>query len=380
MDGFDVNSGKIGRRSLQNRASTNQNNPLLSTSGASESVLSNTGLPLLNTADLTDAFVIESDGRLSADFSAPLPIQVKQTGDTGELPHNSENSHHLLALPGGTHPAKLEALALCVWPQTSWIQPGKLHLDKGTYLAGHWILTPERRQELGFRKELELAWELHCQPQRGAAVTGPLAEMNQWAQAFPEGVPIGSELQILDTLLRVAKRLGGAIRIADTGVILEPDGKQSVNLRLFSPLYLDYTLVEQALRQIFFGSIDLQIPPGVENQVKPPYAFFCDDPESHTQAMISVSAVEVIPPALRWEQWAKDQPFLCYDLQWLGQVQVQALGSRQTRSGPRRIALASEMLETTALSLAELLPADARALMDEDGFLISLDVQNPTGE
>lgn len=339
-----------------------------------DATLVDSSFSLLNLSELTDSFVFDQSGRLVSDVAAPLPVEVSRTEALGKLPPLGEQAHHLLVLPANVQPAQLEALAVNIWDSAGWTTPGKLHLVAGAYLEGPWELTGKRRLKIDLPDDYELAWELHYPATRGQAPSPELAQ-NKWARAFPDGMPTGTEMLVLDALWRIAKRLGGALRIAGSGEIMVPDPDESVNLRLYSPEYLPMEVAWETLLPLFSppafeeGQLEVQIPPTVDDVEKPPYALFGDD-GAGTRIMVAMHPEEVVPRALRWEPWTK-QPFFCYDLQWVMTPELHELLTQSTRAGRSKRWLAAGKIEEACVALAQHL--HSRSVIDEDGFLVAVE-------
>lgn len=329
---------------------------------------------LFNPSELTDSFVFDQSGLLVSDVAAPLPVEVNRMEARGKLPPLGEQAHHLLVLPANVQPAQLEALAVNIWDSAGWTMPGKLHLVEGAYLEGPWDLTSKRRLKIDLPDDYELAWELHYPATRGPAPSPELAH-NKWARAFPDGMPTGTEMLVLDALWRIAKRLGGALRIAGSGELMAPDPNESVNLRIYSPEYLPAELAWEALLPLFSppafeaGRLDVQIPPAVDAAEEPPYALFGDD-GAGIRIMVAMRPEEVVPRALRWEPWTK-QSFFCYDLQWVITPELHESLTQPTRAGRSKRRLAAGKIEEACVALAQHL--HSRSVIDEDGFLVAVD-------
>lgn len=326
----------------------------------------------LNVSELTDSFVFDRTGALISDVAAPLPMAVERTEARGELPLAAPAAHHLLATARTATGAEVEALAVSLWDGAKWTAPGRLHLTGGAWLEGPWTLPVERSRELGFPPGVELVWEVHCPPNRGPAPSREVAAFDRWARVFPDGLPMGVELEVVSALERIAKRLRAALRIAGSGAVISPDPEESVNLRLYSPEYLPAEVLWEALAPIFRGQVELQPSPEFRQVEEAAYAFICGDGAS--QILAAVHPVEHVPRALRWEPWTK-QPFFCYDLQWL-HIPVSAPAEPAPGSGPgsneyrlrRQIAV---KVEAACLAISRYL--HTYCLLDEDDFLLALD-------
>lgn len=318
-------------------------------------------------ADTTASFRVDVTGALVPDEFAPLPVEVERTQPQGELEPHTATAYHLLALPDEVSPDDLEALTVSVWNEAGWLAPGVLRLREGTTLEGPWSVGREQRAELGLPRGVGQVWRVVCPPQRGAAPLPEVLEFDIWARAFPDGMPVGSELTVLQVLSRVARRLHGSLRIAGSGFVMTPDPEAAVNLRVFSDRWLPPQEAGALLEPYLPGVHAAQPFPEEEGG---PYAFLAPA-GGRSQILIGVRQETFLPRALRWELWSKGAKVYVYELVWAPPEDLMGLEANPTRTGllERRRVLSA--VETAAAALVTALPQSA--IIDEDGFLLALD-------
>ena len=100
---------------------------------------------------------------------------------------------------------------------------GPLHLDRGA-AAGAGVPAPWR-----------LAWALTCPVERDGPPLPGLSDRDGLTRAFPGGLPVAAERRGIDLLLALARRLGGAVRVAPGGAVLTPDPLAWPGLDVRSP-------------------------------------------------------------------------------------------------------------------------------------------------
>lgn len=154
------------------------------------------------------------------------------------LPVELGLANHLFCVGASVEDDELEALAVSAWDEAHWVAPGRLHLRGGVELSGPWALPVNVRGPLGLGADLTHAWVVECEPMRGEPAPPELAASDRWASAFPEGLPVGLEYQVLLVLERMARRLAGAVRIAGSGVVMQPDPDSAVSLAVYSPRWV----------------------------------------------------------------------------------------------------------------------------------------------
>lgn len=164
------------------------------------------------------------------------------------------SSHHLLLLDTEVDPRELEALAVSIWANARWAGNGELHLFDGASLKGPFKISASDANSLGVPLRFEQIWVLDIAPERVPA--GPVfpGVVDPWAGSFLHQHPAGAELGALNALLRMSKRLAGAVRIASDAYPghaqqpVQPDPESSVNLRVYAARWLDEADLLRLLR------------------------------------------------------------------------------------------------------------------------------------
>lgn len=314
----------------------------------------------------TASFRVDVTGELVPDAFASVPVEVERSEPLGDLDPATAAAYHLLTLPEHVSGDDLEALTVSVWNEAGWLGPGVLRLREGITLEGPWS-TSLLTSGLDLPADTPQVWRLVCPPQRGAAPLPEVQEFDVWARAFPDGMPVGSELKVLQVLTRIARRLNGAVRIAGSGYIMRPDPEAAVNLRIFSDRWLEPNVVAHLLEECLPG---LRAPQPLPETEDAPYAFLAPA-GARSQILVGVRQETYMPRALRWELWAKGPKVYVYELVWVPPEDLVALEKHPTRIGLLERRRALRAIETAAGALATALPQSA--IIDEDGFLLGLD-------
>lgn len=321
----------------------------------------------------TGTFRIDSTGELVLDDIAPLPLAAEVATPLGSLDKGTAQAYHLLLLPEHVDASDLEALAISVWNQAGWLSPGNLRMQEGSTLEGPWSLSSEvaAALELAPQTPLNQVWVLRCPARRGAAPSPEVTKFSEWAKAFPGGMPVGVEERVLSVLRRIARRLGGSLRIAGSGYTMTPDPDSSVNLRVYASSWLSPAETMELLEPYVPG---IYSPGPLPDASDSPYAFMAPA-GSRSQILVGVRAETLAPRALRWEIWAKEKLFL-YEIVWALPEDLYRLDEFPTRAGRLERSRASDLVDTVAAVLAERLndpAAGGAAIIDEDDFLVALD-------
>lgn len=363
------------------------------------------GLDMLDTA-----FRVAQTGEVVLDDAAPIAAPLQRLDDAAVIDRSWALEHHLLLLSEEVEPDELEALAISVWEGAGWAGPGMLRLGGGAALQGPWRIDTAARAALGTAADLHQAWVLLCPPQRGTAPKPELLAVDEWAEAFPQGMPVGIEFKVLLTLRRMARRLAGSVRVSGSGHVFAPDPDSAVNLSIYSPRWLNPEQLLDLLRPDFpeaIDSRDVPLDPDAERRLSPrevervaavsrtveplPEEIVraidearrkaAESPQvvdgyavvapagNRSEFMLEVHRVPRPPQALRWESWTKGV-IVEYTLRWMpaGGMETPVTGLTRTARLERLRSTAS--IETAA---ALVVAAVGGAVIDEDGFLVALD-------
>ncbi|MDO5080268.1 hypothetical protein [Buchananella hordeovulneris] len=158
--------------------------------------------------------------------------------------------HTLLAVADDVDPAELEALALSLDLGAGWEAPGLLRLTPGASLTGPWLVDTNTRMTLELPAWTTQAYLLRCPPNRGKPMPKELQGTDPLMELFLDGLPSGDELVAVSALRKIARRLGGAIRVGPSGGIYVPDPDSAVNLTVLAPVALDEAAALTVLRPI----------------------------------------------------------------------------------------------------------------------------------
>ncbi len=170
-------------------------------------------------------------------------------------------TRHLLALPPNVLPDELEVLAVSRFGRASWekdapeekprtgilpavtaalgirkVTPAmaRLRLGRRTALVGPYQLTTTSAVALGLPASADTAWLAEGPKERGEPPFPGTGDREGLARAFPEGLPIREEERVVLWLIAAARRLGGAVRVSDSSVVLTPDPDGAVDLALLT--------------------------------------------------------------------------------------------------------------------------------------------------
>ena len=401
------------RRSVKERLADAQPNlaDALPT-GTGDNPLTKTALGISTFTTTEGAFTIDSTGVITRSGSAsPIAVSFDVQGPAAAIDVERVRDKHVLVLSDEVDPAELEALAVSMWDDAGWVGPGELRLSSSATLRGAWSVDAAARRALGTPEALTQAWVLDCPRTRSEEVS---ESMGEWARAFPDGVPTGLEYRILQALARMARRLAGALRLAPSGFVMEPDAESAVNLTVYSPRWIAPEDLLSALRDRggFTGLADARdlSPAGPSPQMEDAEAEriarlrqdlgpmrediaariererqeLAATGESQkvvegyalvgpiggrSEVMIEVHAVPSPPRVLRWEPWTAST-IIEYQVRWLPGGSLDAPDATLSRSARRERLRSASDIENAAGLIATMAGGN---VIDEDGFLVGLE-------
>jgi hypothetical protein len=185
--------------------------------------------------------------------------------------HDPElRTRHLLALPDGIGADELEVLAVSRFPAAAWeslpgvpqlrvsgargnrnvgASIGVLRVSRMSTLTGPYSVTSADAVGLGLPAATTTVYDVRCPRERGEPPY-PGGDRHGLKRAFPEAMPVREEERVLLWLVAVARRLGGAVRTGEKGVVLHPDLDASIDLTVFTDRWLEPDELLAAVQQV----------------------------------------------------------------------------------------------------------------------------------
>lgn len=200
-------------------------------------------------------------------MTAPLPPLPEVPAAAGVTP---PPGRHLLVLPEGVVPDELDVLATSRFAAARWERPprvpsgrrasgaargaaptatpGVLRIGRLSTLTGPFALEPAQLARWGLPSDARVAWVVDCPRERAEQpVLG--GDRDGLRRAFGTAGPVREEQRVVQWLVAVARRLGGALRV-DSGVVLEPDVDAALDLTVLSDRWVEPGTVLAAARRV----------------------------------------------------------------------------------------------------------------------------------
>lgn len=174
--------------------------------------------------------------------------------------HDPElRTRHLLALPDGVGVDELEVLGISRFPAAAWetlpgvpqqrtggarggrnlgASIGVLRVSRLSTLTGPYSVTSADAVSLGLPAATTTVYDVRCPRERGEPPY-PGGDRDGLKRAFADATPVREEERVLLWLVAVARRLGGAVRTGERGVVLRPDLDATIDLTVFTDRWLE---------------------------------------------------------------------------------------------------------------------------------------------
>ena len=175
-------------------------------------------------------------------------------------------TRHLLVLPDDVGDDEVEVLAVSRFPQARWeeadvpaprgimgpmtaalgirmvnanMTPARtLRIARLSTLTGPYAVEAEDAVSLGLPSWSTFAYVVVAPRERGTKPY-PGGDRDGLKRSFPDGMPVREEERVLQWLVAAARRLGGAVRIADNGIVLVPDVDSAIDLTVYADQWLE---------------------------------------------------------------------------------------------------------------------------------------------
>ncbi|OKL46723.1 hypothetical protein [Boudabousia marimammalium] len=345
-----------------------------------------------------ETYRFAGDGHAFTDPAKDTYVVATQWGE-GELLPITADQQHLLFVPQDVTAEEIEALVVSLWDEAGWLMPGILGLFDEVTLSGPWQISRQIGRELKLPNSAAWGYLIQVAPNRRQPEAGMAVEVAEALYAsdhvsplFKGELPVGDEYQVLSHLLDVAARVGGGIR-SDQGLVYEPDPDHLVDLTVYAPAWLpgkDMLSLIQRINPQARVLTDAWAPwvnPGFaraseapEHQLVPlalgsalssstsPYAI--EIPlERRGAVILEADYSDVVPRALRWEEWVKEQVAV-YLLTWHPSQDRTHLSSRPSRQIRMERLAATVLIEQIAAQICERTDGEA---VDDAGFIVAFD-------
>ncbi|MFC7403536.1 hypothetical protein [Georgenia alba] len=286
--------------------------------------------------------------------------------EPGRLDAATAEAHHLLVLDDHVTPEDVEALAVSRSDTAARTGTSDLRLLPGVHLLGPWSLGADLRDAFDLPTWAGQAYLLQCPVRRGRPLPPELSGVDPVLDAFPDGVPAGIEQESIDHLRAVARRAGGALRLAGSGAVVVLDPESATDLTVHAPVWLDPDACLQVLRRALPAARSPlpELPDGAAPEAIDVYGLVTEVGADLVD--VTVAGSDHPPLVVRREPWA-ETGVVSYAVRWRPARPETAFLARPPLVVRRARAAAAEVIERAAAALHG---AVGGAVCDDDGFLV----------
>lgn len=281
---------------------------------------------------------------------------------------------HLLALPAGSAHDDVVALVVTRRPHATREGPGRLRLSRHSLLLGP--LADASVDGLG---PGHIVYALDAPVEREPPIPFPVPDPDGMLRAFPGGLPTRDEGRQLDLIRSIARRMGGAVRVAGTGRVLRPDPDTAIDLIVHSPYWLTPETLLPVVRRTLthaelavagttwdgpsdaFDAAALARPDELDG-----YAISALLDARLGRITVGVQAEELVNPALAGLDWPQ-RGVASYAVRW---VADDPADRRPERPGAEFRQLRARIRWLVGRVARTVVEAASGVVLDEDGFYV----------
>lgn len=128
---------------------------------------------------------------------------------------------------------------------------GEVQLSENATLTGPYQLTMEDAVDAGVPMPWTVVYALEAPVQREDPPARGSDDRDGFAHGFPDGLPWREEGEALHLLVALARRLSGAVRMAGSLEVVQPDPERAVDLHLHAPYWVNPDVLHGVLTRIF---------------------------------------------------------------------------------------------------------------------------------
>ena len=168
---------------------------------------------------------------------------------------------HLLLLPDSIDPESVDALVRQRVDDSRLFDVRRARLGRRSAITGPFYLDDDAAVVAQVPRPWSLVYSLEAPVERDAAAFADIGDPVQrawWMRMFPNGKPFREEGDAIELAFALARRLSGAVRVAGSAVVVQPDPRRLVDLTVWSPCWLGPDRLLDLLSPVLPGaSVDL---------------------------------------------------------------------------------------------------------------------------
>ncbi|GLY13990.1 hypothetical protein LWF15_02945 [Kineosporia rhizophila] len=148
-------------------------------------------------------------------------------------------ARHLLLCPTTVDLEVVDTLVRDRVPHSDLYDTGEVQLGRHSRITGPYQLSMEDAVDAGVPMPWTVCYCLEAPVEREDPPLPGVDDRDGFAYAFPEGLPWREEGRALQLLVSLARRIGGAVRVAGTLQLIQPDPERAVDYVVHSKTWLE---------------------------------------------------------------------------------------------------------------------------------------------
>ena len=158
---------------------------------------------------------------------------------------------HLLLVPTTADLEMVDALFRDRLPSSDLLNTGEVAIGRHSRISGPYELSMEDAVDAGVPMPWTVCYCLEAPVEREDPPLPGVDDRDGFSYAFPDGLPWRDEGRALQLLISAARRLDGAVRVAGTLELIQPDPERAVDYVVHSSTWLEPdTLLGIVMRQL----------------------------------------------------------------------------------------------------------------------------------
>ncbi|GLY26970.1 hypothetical protein [Kineosporia sp. NBRC 101731] len=148
-------------------------------------------------------------------------------------------ARHLLLCPTTVDIEVVDTLVRDRLPNSDLYNTGEVQIGRHSRITGPYELSMEDAVDAGVPMPWTICYCLEAPVEREDPPMPGVDDRDGFAYAFPEGLPWRDEGRALQLLVSLARRIGGAVRVAGTLQLIQPDQERAVDYIIHSRTWLE---------------------------------------------------------------------------------------------------------------------------------------------
>jgi hypothetical protein len=235
---------------------------------------------------------------------------------------------HLLLVPTTVDIETVDIAFRDRLPDSDLFGTGEIALGPRSRVTGPYELSMEDAVDAGVPMPWTVCYCLDAPVEREDPPIPGVDDRDGFAYAFPDGLPWQDEGQALQLLVDLARRLRGAVRVAGSLELIQPDPDRAVDYIIHSPTWLDPEVLLGVVSRELPGAIlavegqDWAGPPDEAYSGEAVMADTADDPLTPQELHELHASADNVDMAMLSETDVIDAFAIVGDLGWDGIVEV----------------------------------------------------------